>query len=345
MSTGISNIREMQFREVLLSKRILAGVVLFAALAVFPIAALILPVSEVFYTVLVIQIMSMAIVAIGFNIVLGYTGLLSFGHAAFFGIAMYAGVLTTQWIGIQSLLLMIITGIVAAAALGLIIGLISLRTHEIYFALLTLALAQIVWVVAHRDIGGVFGGSDGIGFDRPDLLGMGFTELAYAGYMMNFYYYAVLVFFALAILALWVVLRSPFGLTLKIIRENEDRAEMIGVPVYRYKVYSFILSAAFVGLGGALFSVTLGHLTPDYLYWTTSGEIVFMAILGGIGTFFGPVLGAAGFLLLEEFVLRVTQYWHFLMGIVLLGVVLLLREDGLYGGIKSLFDRFGGDSE
>ncbi|MEM4781464.1 MAG: branched-chain amino acid ABC transporter permease [Halalkalicoccus sp.] len=331
MSTRLSTLQNAEPREMIRSRRFLLGVGAFVAFALIPSIT-----GSGYLARLLAWMMCFAIAALGFNIVLGYTGLLSFGHAAFFGTGMYTVVLTMERTEIQDLVAVLLLATVAAAVVGTAIAALSVKTHEIYFALLTLALAQLLYVLAVRDVGGLTRGTDGIGVTRPDFFGLPVSELPATVYMLGFYYYVVLVFLVGTIAVLWVVLRSPFGLTLKMIRENPSRAEMTGVPVLRYRLYSMTLSAAITGLGGALYAILIGHITPEYLNWTMSGEIVFMALLGGIGTFLGPIVGAGGFILLQEFALAYTDYWHFTMGLVLFAVVLTLREKGVWGGSKSL---------
>lgn len=337
MSTRLptfGDVKAGELKGVLLDKRLLAGSALFVFLALYPGLTM-----NAYHTRLLAWIMCFAIAALGFNIVLGYTGLLSFGHAAFFGTGMYTVVIAMERAGITDLVVLLVLAVIVAGVVGAIIGALSVKTHEIYFALLTLALAQLLFVLATRDVGGLTRGTDGIGLARPDFLGLPVSEVPAQFYLMGFYYHVILVCLTATILLLWVVLRSPFGLTLKMIRENETRAEMSGVPILRYRLYSMILSAMIVGLGGALYAVVVGHITPEYLDWTMSGEIVFMALLGGIGTFLGPVVGAGGFILLQELALSVTTYWHFTMGLVLFVVVLTLREKGIWGGAKELLER------
>ncbi|SIR93208.1 branched-chain amino acid ABC transporter permease [Natronorubrum thiooxidans] len=333
MSTRLPTFGNVELTETLQDWRLLSGIVLFVVLALYPGITL-----NAYHTRLLTWIMCFAIAAMGFNIVLGYTGLLSFGHAAFFGTGMYTVVLVMGQAGINDLVVLLLLAMIMSGIVGAIIGALSVKTHEIYFALLTLALAQLLYILAVRDIGGLTRGTDGIGVSRPDFFGIPVSELSAQIYLLGFYYHVVLVALAATIVLLWFVLRSPFGLTLKMIRENETRAEMTGVPVLRYRVYSMILSAMIVGLGGALYAVLIGHITPEYLDWTMSGEIVFMALLGGIGTFFGPVIGAGGFIMLQELALSYTEYWHFTMGLVLFVVVLTLRENGIWGGAKTLVE-------
>ncbi|ELY55014.1 branched-chain amino acid ABC transporter permease [Natronolimnohabitans innermongolicus] len=336
MSTRLPTFGDMKAQELkglLLDKRLLGGGVLFAALALYPGLTM-----NAYHTRLLAWIMCFAIAALGFNIVLGYTGLLSFGHAAFFGTGMYTVVIAMESAGITDLIVLLVLAMLAAGVVGAVIGALSVKTHEIYFALLTLALAQLLYVLAARDVGGLTRGTDGIGLSRPDFLGIPISEAPAHIYLMGFYYHVILVCLFATIAVLWLVLRSPFGLTLKMIRENETRAEMSGVPILRYRLYSMVLSAMIVGLAGALYAVVVGHVTPEYLDWTMSGEIVFMALLGGIGTFLGPIIGASGFIILQEVALGVTTYWHFTMGLVLFVVVLTLREKGIWGGAKALVD-------
>ena len=335
MSTRFPNITEINVRERLSNWATLAGIGIFVVLLAMPTILTVLPgVSEVSWTFLLVVMMCFAIAAMGFNVLLGYTGLLSFGHAAFFGTAAYAVALGFDRLGIHDLILLLVFAVAVAGLFGVIIGLLSLNSNEIYFALLTLALAQILHILADRDFQGLTQGSDGTSVEQPDLFGLGINELGRNPYVMEFFYYIVLLVLVAVVVFLWYVLRSPFGLTLKMIRENPERTEMIGVPVKRYRLYSFVLSAMVVGLAGALWAIQLGRITPEEMDWLLSGELVFITLLGGVGTFIGPAVGAFAFIGLEEFALDFTQYWHLTMGVVLLLVVLTVRERGVWGGLK-----------
>ncbi|WP_255193589.1 branched-chain amino acid ABC transporter permease [Natronobeatus ordinarius] len=329
MSTRFALFDPAAIGEAVRTPRILASIGVFIALASVPVVT-----GDAYLTYVAGWILCFAIVALGYNVLLGYTGLLSFGHAAFFGAGVYTTALLMHHTEVRDLLVLLFVSALVAAALGLVIGALSLRSHEIYFALLTLALAQLLYVLTVR-FNSLSGGTDGISVDRFNFLGIPVGELAPNVYLMGFYYHVILIVFGLCVVTLWLMMRSPFGLTLKTIRENPTRARSTGVPVQRYRLYSMVVSAIFPGIAGALYAVHIGHVTPEYLDWTMSGDIVFMTLLGGIGTFIGPAVGAAGYILLEQFATQyVGGYWHFTMGAIIFVVVLTLRERGIWGGAK-----------
>ena len=236
------------------------------------------------YPVFMMTALCYAIFACAFNLLLGFTGLLSFGHAAFLGAAAYA----TGWL-IRSAgwppALGILAGMAFAGALGLAVGLIAIRRQGIYFAMITLAMAQMVYFVWLQ--APFTGGEDGLqGVPRGTLFGI--LSLADSTTL----YYVVLAVFVAVFLFIIRVVHSPFGQVLKAIRENEPRAVSLGYDVDRYKLLAFVLSAALAGLGGALKTIVLGFATLSDATWQLSGEVVLMTLLGGMGTFAGPVLGA-----------------------------------------------------
>jgi len=254
-------------------------------------------------------ILTYGILTLGYNVLYGYTGLLSFGHAAFFGGGAYIVALTLEYTGIQSILLLLLLAVVGTTVLGMVLGAVALRSTDIYYSLLTLALAQIVYVVVYKSYD-LTGGSDGITISRPTFLGQ-YGQLDPSVYLVSFYYYFILIVFAAVVASLWVMLRSPFGLTLKAIRENETRTAAIGLPVKRYKWYSMIISAALPGLAGGLYAILFTYISPSLLFWTMSGDILFMTLFGGAGTFIGPVFGGAFYILLRRFAAEfVNQHWQ-----------------------------------
>jgi len=274
------------------------------------------------------------IAALGFNLLLGYTGLLSFGHAAFFGTGAYAAALALKYLGVKSMELYLVGGVGASLVLGVIMGAVCVRYTRIFFAILALALSQVVWSLALKFFW-VSGGTDGLRLPTPTLLGGLVTPAADKTAFLAFqYYYYVLVVFVVAVAAMWLMVRSPFGKALQAIRDNEVRAEFVGVRVRRYRFIAFVASAGFTGLAGTLWVPLNGLTTPDILYWPFSGKIVFMAVLGGFKTFLGPIVGAFAYNYLETFAVGYTIYWQLLLGVVLVVLVLAI-PDGLVGsGVK-----------
>ena len=255
--------------------KIFYGVIVLLALAV--------PALGI-YPVLVMQLLCFAMFACAFNLLLGYSGMLSFGHAAFFGLSSYVTswlIVAQGWNTIEG----IVGGVVAAALLGLVIGAIAIRRQGIYFAMITLALGQLVYFVCLQ--APFTGGENGIqGVRRGSLLGL--VQLRSD---ISMYYFVLAVFIAVFLFIRRIV-HSPYGQVLKAIRDNEPRAVSLGYEVDRYKLLAFVLSAAIAGLAGSLKALTLGLASLTDVLQSTSGEVILMTLLGGTGTFFGPVLGA-----------------------------------------------------
>ncbi|HKC42582.1 MAG TPA: branched-chain amino acid ABC transporter permease [Burkholderiales bacterium] len=278
------------------------------------------------------------IAALAFNLLLGYTGLLSFGHAAFFGTGAYAAALLLKYLGVQSMELYLLGGVAASLVIGVVMGAVCVRYTKIFFAILALALSQVLWSLALKFFW-VSGGTDGLRVPTPTLLGGLLAPAADKTAFLAFqYYYYVLVVFVVAVAAMWLIVRSPFGKALQAIRDNEVRAEFVGVRVRRYRFIAFVASAGFTGLAGTLWVPLNGLTTPDILYWPFSGKIVFMAVLGGFKTFLGPIVGAFVYNYLETFAVGYTIYWQLLLGAILVVLVLAI-PDGLVGTAIKLVRR------
>jgi len=243
----------------------------------------------------------MAIAALGFNLLLGYTGLLSFGHSAYFGVGAYAVALLVKYLKVTSLEILVVGGIIASALVSALFGFVCVRYTKIFFGILTMALSQVLWSLAYKFFW-VTGGSDGLRVPTPSLLG---THIARGEdkmtYLAHRYYYYVLGIFIVCTALMWVIVHSPFGKALQAIRDNETRAEFVGVQVRHYRWVAFVVSGTYTGLAGALWVPLNGLTTPDILHWTFSGEIVFFTVLGGFGTFTGPIVGAIVFNYLKTF--------------------------------------------
>ncbi len=271
------------------------------------------------YPLFVMKALCYAIFACAFNLLLGYTGLLSFGHAAFFGAAAYATgwlVRTAGW----SPELGVLAGTAVAALMGLLVGLLAIRRHGIYFAMVTLALAQMVYFVGLQ--APFTGGEDGLqGVPRGLLFGV--IPLASD---ITMYFVVLAVFVAVFGLIVRIV-HSPFGQVLKAIRENEPRALSLGYDVDRYKLLAFVLSAALAGLAGSLKTLVLGFATLSDLHWSLSGEVVLMTLLGGMGTFAGPVIGAFSIIGLQDYLSdRVGSWVTVIIGVIFVVCVIAFRR-------------------
>lgn len=281
-----------------------------------------------YQTVLLTYGLVFAVAALGFNLLLGYTGLLSFGHSAYFGAGAYAAAFVVKYLKSTSMEAFLLAGVLSAALVAALFGFVCVRYTRIFFGILTLALSQVLWSLAFKFFW-VTGGTDGLRVPTPTLLGgtvamaLGRTE-SKLDFLAHRYYYYVLVLFAVAVLAMWVLVHSPFGKALQAIRDNETRAEFVGVQVRRYRWVAFVVSGSYAGLAGALWAPLNGLTTPDILYWTFSGKIVFFTVLGGFQTFIGPVIGAVTFNYLETYAVGHTVYWQMVLGLVLVALVLAL---------------------
>jgi branched-chain amino acid transport system permease protein len=280
-----------------------------------------------------------AIAALGFNLLLGYTGLLSFGHSAYFGVGAYTVAFVVQHLGPHSMELYILIGIPAVAIVSALFGYICVRHTQIFFGILTLALSQVIYSLALK-LYWVTGGSDGLRVPRPALL-LGLLSFSGPRGFQQFitsYYYYVLAIFVVCVVLMWVIVHSPFGKTLQAIRDNEVRARFLGIRIRRFRWIAFLLSGTFTGLAGILWVPLNGLTTPDILYWTFSGEIVFTALLGGFRNFTGPIVGGLVFTYLKTYAVATTEYWQLLLGVVLVTLVLVLPT-GIVGALANLARR------
>ena len=277
-----------------------------------------------------------AIGALGFNLLLGYTGLLSFGHSAFFGGGAYTVAFMVKYFKVASMELFLAGSIFVSTLLSVLFGFVCVRYTRIFFGILTLALSQVLWSLAFKFFW-FTGGTDGLRVPTPTLLGA-----APSGDKMEFlahrYYYYVLAVFAVCVALMWVIVHSPFGKALQAIRDNETRAEFIGIRIRRYRLAAFVISGVFTGIAGALWAPLNGLASPDILVWTFSGEIVFMTVLGGFRTFVGPIVGAIAFTYLKTYAVGFTVYWQLLLGVVLVVLVLVLPT-GIMGAVERLTSR------
>jgi branched-chain amino acid transport system permease protein len=301
-------------------------------------------VVDVYQTQLLTYGLVFAIAALGFNLLLGYTGLLSFGHSAYFGLGAYSAAFMVRYLGIGSMELFILGGIIITGLVTAVFGYICVRHTRIFFSILALALSQVLWTLAYKFFW-VTGGTDGlrVPFGSLTLLG-GLVDFkgrgAYQAFI-TYYYYYVLFLFCVATALMWVIVHSPFGKALQAIRDNETRAQFLGIQIQRYRWLAFLISGSFTGLAGILWVPLNGLVTPDILYWPFSGEIVFMTVLGGFRSFTGPIVGAVVFNYLRTYAVASTEYWQMLLGIVLLILVMVLPT-GIVGTVARLYGKLTG---
>ena len=301
-----------------------AAVVLF--LLVFP---LLMP-----YHALAINILIFGLFAVGFNLLFGYTGLLSFGHAAFLGVGSYGtGIAMVHggwpwWLAVG-------VGVLAAAAVGVVMGFLAIRSRGIYFSMVTLALAQIVYYAFYKAERWT-GGENGLRGIQVPAIEVGPWRLDFLNPVTK--YYVILVFVAAALWFVSRILASPFGAVIEAVRENDRRAAACGYDVARTKLLVFVVSAALCGLAGALRALHLSVVPIDSLHYLLSGQAVMMCLLGGMGTFFGPFVGAGVFLTLEDVVTTLTQHWMAVVGAVFMFFVLFFPA-GIWGSLMKRLER------
>lgn len=297
-----------------------------AFLLVFP---LLMP-----YQALAINILIFGLFAVGFNLLFGYTGLLSFGHAAFLGVGSYLTGIAMVHFNVPWGLAVLL-GVASAALVGVVMGYLAIRTRGIYFSMVTLALAQIVYYAFYKAERWT-GGENGLrGIQVPQMEVFGFT-LDFLN--PNTKYYVILAFVAVALWFVSRLLASPFGAVIEAVRENEKRAAACGYDVARTKLLVFVISAAICGLAGALRALHLSVVPIESLHYLLSGQAVMMCLLGGMGTFFGPFIGAGVFLTLEDVVTTMTKHWMAIVGAIFMFFVLFFPA-GIWGTLMKKLEK------
>jgi branched-chain amino acid transport system permease protein len=299
----------------------LAGIV---ALALVPLAA------PPYYAGLMIPFFGYAIALLGFNLLFGYTGLLSFGHAMFLGFGAYGAAVMAGVLGIKSFDAVLLGSVLFAMAAAVPIGLVCVRYVGIFFGMLTLAFGMLFYSFLFKFYH-LTGGDSGMRVPRMNILGLEFAQYSKIEFLAGPFYYYCLALLVIAALLMWRIVHSPFGLHLKAIRDNARKAEYLGVHVRRCRLAAFVISAAFGAAGGAILGFRVGLADPELVYWLQSGQLVFMTVLGGFANFFGPIIGALVFTLLEDQLQSMTQYWRFILGAILAIVVI-----GFPGGIAGI---------
>ena len=300
-----------------------SGLVLLALMAL-PFVANVF--GEAFYIALATRILIFALAATSLNLILGFGGMVSFGHAAFLGVGAYTVVILSQ-MGVVDAWVAWPTAMVVAGLFALLIGAVSLRTQGVYFIMITLAFAQMMYylVVSFK----TYGGDDGMSL--PARSRIGFLDM----FNDTHFYYATLLACVAVLVLIARVLNARFGHVLQAIRENEVRMQSLGYAVFRYKLCAFVMSGSLAGLAGALLANQSGFVSPAMMQWSQSGMLMMMVILGGVGHLYGGVWGAIVFLLLEETLSHFTIHWQLGLGALLLMVVLLL-PNGLTSALTYL---------
>lgn len=283
------------------------------------------------YTALAGRVLVLGLAAMSFNILLGFTGVMSFGHAAYFGLGAYGAGLALKFVA-ASTPLAILCGTLLGGVAGAIVGLLIVRRRGVYFAMATVAFGQIGFYVAYT-WNDLTGGYDGLrGFVRAPI-NLGFTTLDIVNNATLFYYFLLFVF-AVAVGVQGFMLASPFGRTLLAIRENERRARFLGIPIERHIWLSFTISCVFTGLAGSLYALLNNFADPMAMHYSLSGEIVIMAVLGGMRAFWGPLVGAAVFVVVQDYISSMTVNWMSFVGLIFVAVVLFFPR-----GLLGMFQR------
>ena len=281
------------------------------------------------------EILIWALLAMSSDILIGYTGMVSFGHSAFFGLGMYGAAAALVTTRPPSLWLALAYGLILAAAVAAFVAYFSTRLRDIYFAITTLIFSQIFYVIIFTSTAWT-GGENGINFRRPALAIPGLFSIRFTPAVMHWFVLGVV---TLSYLLLRRITQSPFGMVLQSIRENEARTRAIGYPVERYKIVAVMLSGLFAGLAGVLYAVQNQFAAPDFVFFLVSGEVVIYNVIGGIGTLVGPMVGAAFFLMLREAFSRFfTEYYLIPLGMIFIAMVIFMPR-GLLGFARRWLNR------
>lgn len=289
--------------------------------------------SGQFISYLMLTFFAYAITVVGFNLLFGYTGLLSFGHALFIAVGAYTAAFLTSKFPVLYMEIILFVAVIAASIVAALIGAICVRYVKIYFAMLTLAFGMLFYSFLLKFYY-LTGGDEGMRVLRPYLLGFNLSEVPQMQFLTGDYYFYCFFIFALLVFAMWKIISSPFGLCLKAVRDNPEKAENLGINVKRYRWYAFILSGAYASVGGALLAPAIGQVDPGLTYWTQSGTLVFITLLGGFENFFGPLIGGVVYIFLQDKVMSLTAYWRFIFGGILAFIV-IVAPGGIAGVISS----------
>ena len=278
---------------------------------------------------ILIPVFAYAIGLLGLNLLFGTSGLLSFGHALFLALGAYTTAVMTRRLGVQNLELVLAGAIAAAVLVALPVGYVCVRYTRIFFGMLTLSFGMLFhsFLIKFYDL---TGGDTGMAVKRARLLGFDFSDLPRTAFLTGPFYYYALVLLVLATLLMWRIVNSPFGLHLRAQRDNAVKAAYLGVEVQSFRLAAFVISAAYAAVAGVLLAMRSGNADPELAYWTHSGELVFMTVLGGFTSFFGPLVGAFAFIFLRDELMTLTQYWRLAMGVVL-ALTVLFMPAGLAG--------------
>jgi len=294
-------------------------------------------IGKEYHVYLTLSFFAYSVALLGLNLLFNYTGLLSFGHALFLGIGGYTAAFLTYKYSIMSMELILAVTLALSGVVALAIGFICVRYIKIYFAMLTLAFGMLLhsFLMKTYDL---TGGDEGMHVFQPKLLGFEFATMDKMAFFCGPYYYYSLTVFLIALVLMWRIVHSHFGICLQAIRDNPDKAEYLGISIRSYRLRAFVISGCFAGVGGALMAPPTGHVDPAFVFWTHSGDMVFMVLLGGFSNFFGPMMGSLVFIFLRDIVASATEYWRFIFGAIL-AVIVIMAPEGLMGMVVNGWHR------
>jgi branched-chain amino acid transport system permease protein len=290
-----------------------------------------------YYATLIISMLAFSIALLGLNLLFGYGGLLSLGHAMYMAMGAYSVALLGSRFGLKSFELQLLIAVAVSGSAAAVIGLMCVRYTTIFFSMLTLAFGMIFhsFLFKFYDL---TGGETGISVARPSLLGFAFARISKTAYLIGPFYWYVLVLFAAMFTLMAVIVRSPYGLALQAMRDNPSKTEFLGVSILKIRYVAFIISAVYCAVGGAVMAVSIGAADPDLAFWTQSGNLVFILVLGGLGQIFGSIAGSVVFMLLQDLLMAHTQYWRFALG-ALLALIIIFSPQGIVGVLTQAVGR------
>ena len=293
-----------------------------------------------FYANLLVPFFAYAIALLGFNLLFGYTGLLSFGHAMYLGLGAYAAAIVAGVLGIRFFEVVLVTAALGAVVVALPIGLLCVRYTGIFFGMLTLAFGMLAHAFLFKFYH-LTGGDSGMRVPRMRILGLEFDAYNKIELLAGPFYYYCLALLVIAGFGLWRIVNSPFGLHLRALRDNPQKAEYLGVRVHQFRLAAYVISAVYAAMGGAILGFRVGLADPELVHWTHSGHLVFMTVLGGFSSFFGPIVGALSLTLLQDQLQSITQYWRFVLGATLAAIVIFFPRGlaGIAADIAKLLER------
>lgn len=310
----------------------------YRALIVIVAIGVIVPVvASPYYATLIITMLAFSIALLGLNLLFGYGGLLSLGHAMYMAMGAYSVAVLGSRFGIRSFELQLLVAVVASGTAAAIIGLMCVRYTTIFFSMLTLAFGMIFHSFLFKFYE-LTGGETGISVARPSLLGFAFAKMSKTTFLIGPFYWYVLALFVAMFAIMAIIVRSPYGLALQATRDNPRKTEFLGVSILKVRYVAFVISAVYCAVGGAIMAVSVGAADPDLAFWTQSGNLVFILVLGGLGQMFGSIAGSVVFTLLQDVLMAHTQYWRFALG-ALLALIIIFSPQGLVGLLSQAFGR------